>query len=170
MKGIAYTIFAVMVCFAAHLASAQMTEALKGIGEFKGKKGPVHITSQRLEAEYEKKLITFIGDVVARQEDFVLYGDRLLLFLTEKGEGIEKIVAQGNVRIVQGNRRATCQEATYYQQQGTVVLQGEPEVREGDNWLKGKRIIYYVNEQKSVAEGEGKERVTITVIPREVKK
>ncbi|OGP54182.1 MAG: lipopolysaccharide transport periplasmic protein LptA [Deltaproteobacteria bacterium RBG_13_52_11] len=154
----------------ANLASAQMAGELKGLGEFKGKKGPVHITSQRLEAEYEKRLITFIGDVVARQEDFVLYADRLILFLNDKGEGIEKIVAQGKVRLVQGNRKATSHEATYYHEEGTVVLQGEPEVREGDNWVRGKRIIYYINEQKSVAEGEGAQRVTITIIPREAKK
>jgi lipopolysaccharide export system protein LptA len=166
MKGLACTIFIIMVGLLAHLAPAQMV----GVGEFKGKRGPVHITSQRLEAEYEKRLITFIGDVVARQEDFVLYADRLILFLNDKGEGIEKILAQGRVRLVQGDRRATCREATYYHEEGTVVLQGEPEVREGDNWVRGKRIIYYVNEQKSVAEGEGAQRVTITIIPREAKK
>jgi lipopolysaccharide transport protein LptA len=122
MKRLTYTISIIMVLFMAHLALAQM------IGEFKGKRGPVHIDSQQLEAEYEKKLITFIGDVVARQQDFVLYADRILLFLDEKGEGIEKIVAQGNVRMVQDNRTVTCREATYYYREGTLVLGGEGRV------------------------------------------
>jgi lipopolysaccharide export system protein LptA len=122
MKGVTYTISVIIVALMAHLASAQMLE------EFKGKRGPVHITSQRLEAEYEKKLITFIGDVVARQEDFVLYSDRLLLFLSEKGDEIEKIVALGNVRMVQNNRTVTCREATYYYREGNLVLGGEGRV------------------------------------------
>jgi lipopolysaccharide export system protein LptA len=82
-------------------------------------------------------------------------------------EEIEKIVAQGNVRMVQEDREATCNEATYYHRDGKLVLRGEPVVREGDNWVSGKRIIYYIDEKKSVAEGEGEERVKVTIIPRE---
>jgi lipopolysaccharide export system protein LptA len=128
MKGLAYTIAVVMMVLLVHPASAEVTEALKGLEGFKGKKGPVTITSQRLEAEYEKKLITYIGDVVAKQQDFTLYADRVLLFLNAEAKGIEKIVAQGNVRMVQLNRTVTCQEATYYYAEGRLVLGGEKRV------------------------------------------
>ena len=161
MRSVISMICIISTLLLAHLASAQM------LGEFKGERGPVHINAQQLEADYQAKLITFIGDVVAKQKDFTLYADRLLLFIDEKGEDIEKIVARGNVRMVQDNRRATCHEATYYHREGTVVLRGEPVVREGDNWVSGKRIIYYIDEQKSVAEGEGEDRVKVTIIPRE---
>jgi lipopolysaccharide export system protein LptA len=113
MKGLTYTIAVIMTWLLEPLAPAQMVGAFKDMGEFKGQRGPVHITSQHLEAEYEKKLITFIGDVVARQKEFVLYADRLLLFLSDEGKEIEKIVAQGNVRMVQGNRTATCRETPW---------------------------------------------------------
>jgi lipopolysaccharide export system protein LptA len=47
-------------------------------------------------------------------------------------------------------------------------------VKEGDSWVRGKRITYYIDEQKSVAEGEqggeGKGRVTVTIMPSKVKK
>ena len=122
MKGLTYSVAVFLIGLLVHPTSAQMVE------ELKGKRGPVHITSQRLEAEYEKKLITFIGDVVATQEEFTLYGDRLLLYLNEKKKGIDKIVAQGNVRMVQANRTVRCQEATYYYQEGTLVLGGSERV------------------------------------------
>lgn len=122
MKGLTYPIAVFLIGLLVHPASAQMVE------ELKGKRGPVHITSQRLEAEYDKKLITFIGDVVAKQEEFTLYSDRLLLYLNEKRKGIDKIVAQGNVRMVQANRTVRCQEATYYYQEGTLVLGGSERV------------------------------------------
>jgi lipopolysaccharide export system protein LptA len=160
MRRLSSTIVIIGTLMLAHLASAQM------VGEFKGERGPVHISSQQLEADYQAKVITFIGDVVAKQKEFTLYANRLFLFIDEKGEEIQKIVAQGNVRMVQDNRKATCDEATYYHREGTVVLQGEPVVREGDNWISGKRIIYYIDEQKSVAESEGEERVKVTIIPR----
>ena len=161
MKNLTYTIVIICTLVLAHLAPAQM------VGEFKGEQGPVHITSQQLEADSQTQVITFIGDVVAKQKGFTLYADRLLLFVGGEMEEIEKIVARGNVRMVQENREATCHEATYYYREGTVVLRGEPVVREGDNWVSGKRIIYYIDEKKSVAEGEGEERVTVTIIPRE---
>ena len=160
MRKLTYTIV-IIAYLMAPLASAQM------IGEFKGERGPVRITSQQLEADYQAQIITFINDVVARQKEFTLYADRLLLFIGGEMEEIEKIVAQGNVRMVQENREATCREATYYHRDGTLVLRGEPVVREGDNWVSGKRIIYYIDEKKSVAEGEGEERVKVTIIPRE---
>lgn len=161
MRGFTYTICIISMWLLVHPALAQMA------GEFKGERGPIHINSQQLEADFQTKVITFIGDVVAKQKEFTLYANRLSVFIDEKGEEIQKIVAQGNVRMVQDNRKATCDEATYYHREGTVVLQGEPVVREGDNWVSGKRIIYYIDEQKSVAESEGEERVKVTIIPRE---
>ncbi|MCJ7663872.1 MAG: hypothetical protein MUO24_06490 [Desulfobacterales bacterium] len=129
MKGLTYTIAVIIVGLLVHPASAQVIGELKGLEEFKGKRGPINITSQLLEAEYEKKLITYIGDVVAQQEDFTLYADRLMLFLNEEGKGIEKIVARGNVRMVQTNKTITCQEATYYYEEGRLVLGGEERVK-----------------------------------------
>jgi len=128
MKGLLYSIAVVMMVLLAHPVSAQVTGDVKGLEGFKGKKGPVTITSQRLEAEYEKGLITYIGNVVAKQQDFTIYADRVLIFLNDKVKGIEKIVAQGNVRMVQLNRTVTCQEATYYYEEGRLVLGGEKRV------------------------------------------
>jgi lipopolysaccharide export system protein LptA len=128
MKGLLYTIAVVTMVLLGQPVSAQVTGDVKGLEGFKGKKGPVTITSQRLEAEYEKRLITYIGDVVAKHQDFTIYADRVLIFLNDKVKGIEKIVAQGNVRMVQLNRTVTCQEATYYYEEGKLVLGGEKRV------------------------------------------
>jgi lipopolysaccharide export system protein LptA len=156
MKRLTYMFFVIALWLLAHVASAQM------LGEFKGERGPVHISSQRLEADYQKKLITFIGDVVARQKEFTLYADRLLLFIGEEGEEIDKILARGNVRMVQDDKEAVCHEATYYHREGIVVLQGEPVVRKEDKAAS--------DEQRSVTEREGKERIKITISPREDKR
>lgn len=163
MKGLTSLIITIVFWLLPYLSVAQVP------GEFQGRTGPIRINSQRLEADHKRNLITFIGDVVAKEKEFTIYADRLLLYLDSEGEEIAKIVAQGNVRIEQGNRRATCQEATYYHRERKVTLLGNPVVREGGNWVKGQRIVYYIDEQKSVAESEGEERVTVTIIPGEVK-
>ena len=153
MKRLTCMILVIALWLLAHVVSAQM------VGEFKGERGPVHISSQRLEADYQKKLITFIGDVVARQKEFTLYADRLLLFIGEEGEEIDKILARGNVRMVQDDKEAVCHEATYYHREGIVVLQGEAVARKEDKAAS--------DAQRSVTEGEGKERIKITISPRE---
>jgi lipopolysaccharide export system protein LptA len=142
MKGLKYIIITIVFCLLPYIAFGQELEELRGT------QGPIHISSQR----------------------YTIYSGRLLLFLNEGGDEIDKIVAQGNVRMVQGKRVATCQEATYYNRERKVILLGDPVLREGDNWVKGRRIIYYIDEQKSVAEGKGEERVTVTIFPRSDKK
>jgi lipopolysaccharide export system protein LptA len=170
MKRLVYIFTLMVLLLSASAVSAQTPGILQGA--FKGQRGPVNITSQRLEAEYEQKRITFIGDVVARQKDFTLYADRLVLFINEEGKDIEKIVALGKVRMVQGGKTALCREATYYHREGKLVLGGAPVIREGDSSVKGTSITSSVNEQKTVTEGDTKRggRVTITIIPEKVKK
>lgn len=109
--------------------SSQPQLGSKGIAAIKGERGPVTITSQRLEAEYAKRLITYTGEVVATHKDFTLRADRLSLVIAPDGTGVEKIVAQGNVRMLQGQRTVTCQQATYYYAEGRLTLGGTERVK-----------------------------------------
>jgi lipopolysaccharide export system protein LptA len=78
-------------------------------------------------------------------------------------------MAIGNVKLVQLERRTTSQKATFQQDENKVVLDGEAVVREGENVIRGERIIFYVDEEKSVVEGGKGSRVNtrITPSPRE---
>jgi len=132
--------------------------------------GPIKITSRNLEARHKERMVIFSGDVIARQEQFALYADHLTVYLKKEVEDIDRIVAKDNVRIVQGNRLATCREAVYYHSEGTLILQGDPMVREGDSSVRGWRIVYYVNGEKSVVEGKDDQRVSVTIVPGGEKK
>jgi lipopolysaccharide export system protein LptA len=169
MKGIAYTIAAVIVGLLVHPASAQVTGEMKGLEGFKGKRGPVNITSQRVEAEYEKRLITYIGDVVAKHEDFTLYADRILLFLSDETKGIEKIVAKGNVRITEKERIVTGEQAVFHSDEQRIVVTGNPVMREGNNVISGDRVVVLLDENRGVVEGTTGKRVTATIYPDESK-
>jgi lipopolysaccharide export system protein LptA len=78
---------------------------------------------------------------------------------------LKEIMAVGNVRIVQLERRATSQKASFEQDAAKVTLEGEAVLREGENVIRGERIIYYVDEQRSVVEGGKGGRVTTTINP-----
>jgi lipopolysaccharide export system protein LptA len=75
------------------------------------------------------------------------------------------VVATGNVKIVQLERRATSQKATFHQDENKMVLDGEAVIREGENVIRGERVIYYVDEERSVVEGGKGGRVNTTITP-----
>lgn len=78
----------------------------------------------------------------------------------------------GNVRVTQGDRRATSQKATFYQNENKIVLEGEVVIREGENVIRGEKVVYLIDEERSFVEGGKGGRVSTTIIPppREEKK
>ena len=147
------------------------------------KEVPLHITAARLEAEQVKGIVTFSGSVKAVYGDATLYSDQLqVLFKTKpepsKGaakppqekteqsplgemgaEKIDRIVAKGNVRMVQEDRVATGSEAIYYKDRDEVVLTGNPQLWRAENTLKGERIIFNLETNKVLVESSPQRRV-----------
>jgi lipopolysaccharide export system protein LptA len=44
-------------------------------------------------------------------------------------------------------------------------LEGDAVIREGENIVRGERVVYYINEEKAVVEGSGKGRVSTRITP-----
>jgi lipopolysaccharide export system protein LptA len=103
--------------------------------------------------------------VVAKQEDITLYANTLVIYYDPNTKGLKEIVAIGNVKVVQLDRRATGQKATFYQDQNRVVLDGDAVAREGENVIRGERITFYVDEQRSVVEPVKGGRVSTYITP-----
>ena len=84
---------------------------------------------------------------------------------------LKEMIAIGNVKVVQLERRATSQKATFYQDENKVVFDGDAVVREGENVIRGERVTFYVDEERSVVEGGKGSRVSthITPTPKEEK-
>lgn len=157
---------------------------------------PLNITASRLEADHEKQVITFSGQVVARQKDMILYADTLKILYEAKKEarkeggtpsgksggqepqsplgavGIDKITqieALGHVRLVQDDKVASGAKATYYKPQEKVVLSGNPQLWRGESSLKGELITFFLKENRAVVEGAPKKRVEATIYPAATK-
>jgi lipopolysaccharide export system protein LptA len=142
---------------------------------------PLHITALRLEADQDKRLITFSGDVKAQYGDSILYTEQLRVYyqpLESKappgvakpeehksplgdlgGEKIDRIEAEGQVRFVQEDKVAAGQKAIFYRDQEKVVLLGNPQVWRGENNLKGETITLYLKDNRVVVESAPQKRV-----------
>jgi lipopolysaccharide export system protein LptA len=136
----------------------------KGFG-FTASHAPIDITSDTVEADQKKNTVIFKGNVVAKQEDTTLYANTLVIHYDPDTKKLKEIVAVGNVKLVQLERRATSHTATFQQDENRVVLDGEAVVREGENVIRGERIIFYVDQEKSIVEGGKGSRVNTRITP-----
>ena len=136
----------------------------KGFG-FTSSRAPIDITSDTVEADQKQNTATFKGNVVAKQEDVTLYANTLLIIYDPDTKKLKEIIATGNVKVVQMERRATGQKVTFDQDKNKVVLDGDAVVREGTNVIRGERITFYVEEERSVVEPAKGGRVSTSITP-----
>lgn len=136
----------------------------RGFG-FTTSRAPIDIASDTVEADQKQNKVTFKGNVVAKQEDVTLFANTLVMIYDPETKKLKEIIASGNVKVVQLDRRATGQKATFDQDQNKVVLDGDAVVREGTNVVRGERITFYVEEERSVVEPAKGGRVNTSITP-----
>ncbi len=169
----------------AYPAAARAAQDKKPQDEF-----PLHITAARLEADQNQRLIVFSGQVKATYGENILYCEQLRVYYEppaagskpaaaaqaqEKkeasplgdlgGEKIDRIVASGGVRFVQGEKVATGREATFYRKRDEIILVGNPQVWSGENTLKGERIIFNLKDNRVMVESSPQKRVEAHLYP-----
>lgn len=129
-------------------------------------RGPVEVSSDRMEADDQAQTLIFAGNAIASQDDVTIYGDRLTVKYRGEKREIEQVIAEGAVRIVQGERVATGEKAVLYHLEERIVMTGSPVVREGDNFVKGQKITIYLNDKRSVVTGGSGGRVNAVFTPQ----
>jgi lipopolysaccharide export system protein LptA len=118
---------------------------------------PITIKSNEMTADNKGMTAVFNGKVVAKQGDITIFSDRLIVNYAEKSGEVDKVEAIGNVRIVQSNRTGIASQAVYESRDGRITLTGtpNPKVMQGLDSISGKRITYYVDDDKSFVTGDG---------------
>ena len=153
-----------------HAATSEKDESKKkGAAGFEfNKKDPIYITSDWMEFDQTKNTITYKGNVVTNQGDMTIRSETLTADYSPDMKQIKQIVAEGKVNATQGNRVATGEKAVFDDQAKTVTLTGNPIMRQGNSQISGSKVIYFVEQDKAVAEGDGKVRVRATIFPEEL--
>lgn len=148
---------------------------------------PIHIIADRLEVDNKARQAQFIGHVRAQQGDVTLHSDTLTItYVSEKreegspsdkkkgeqfleagreGERIEKIIARGKVRLIQGNRTAEGDEAIFFSEERKIVLTGNPVIRQAQDHISGERVTVFLDKEISIVEGKGESRVKAVIHP-----
>jgi lipopolysaccharide transport protein LptA len=154
------------------LAETQET----GSEEHKGPETAIHITADRLESDHKMSLVEFSGNVMATGDDVVITADRMKVFYksggdtSTRGGTIEKIVSEGNVKIVFDNKTKTAvaDKAVYLAGEKVLELSGgDPKVWYGKNIVRGKKITLFQAENRTLVEGTDKDQVEATLYVKE---
>jgi len=164
MRRIIVLLFSILLLPAGFCLAAEPSPSGQPIGD-----QPIHITSDRLEADDAVNQVRFEGEVVAKQGDVVIYADTMIVFYRAEDREVQRVEALRNVRIVQGSKVATGQKGIYYRNRGRIVLTGSPRVHQGEDFVEGDEITVFLGEEKSIVSSEGGSRVNAVFHPKEQK-
>ena len=141
--------------------------------------GPMVIKSKTLEADDNKKKVTFEGDVEAKRDDFTVFCRQLVVLYEKPSEQketekvsarIDKIIATGGVRIIRAEGGvATGEKAVFHQKDEKLVLTGKPVVKQGEDFVEGDVITLFLKENRSVVESAGNKKVRAVIFPNKEK-
>jgi lipopolysaccharide export system protein LptA len=153
--------------------------ALPGLATPAGGETEIVIKSKSVEFDNQAKVVTYIGDVEARQQDIVVTCQRLLAYFddqsktkstetksTEKNDfKINKIVAKTNVVMIRQTDGMTlnCDEAIFYQDEDKIEAFGKPAViKQNRNVTESSKFTLYQKTNRVIGDGD-----TVTHIYRQ---
>ena len=124
---------------------------------------PVEVTADQLSVDQVDGAAIFTGNVLVGQGDMRLSADQMRVEYSQ-GEGatqsgISRLLASGNVTLVNGAEAAESSEAVYTIESGNVVMQGDVILTQGPNILSAQRMVIDLN--SGTARMDGKVRTIL---------
>jgi lipopolysaccharide export system protein LptA len=136
-------------------AGKGVPNALQGFSQNRGQ--PVQIEAASLEVRDKDKIATFTGNVKVVQGDTTMRCKSLVVFYEGGGQGgtamkaaapgpggsssISRLEARGGVTVNQKDQTATGDSGLFDMKSNTVTLQGNVLVSQGQNVLRGERLV-----------------------------
>ena len=132
----------------------------------KDQDGAISITSKKMTLKNQENTIFFEGDVIVERDSIRLKANKVEVVFNsitqdeqgqmdniEKKRDLSVITATENVEFTQGERTILSDRVVYFKNDEKMVFTGSPNVREGRDELKGKKITVYIKEDRVVVEG-----------------
>ena len=116
-------------------------------------------TLEATEVNGNRRLV-FSGDVHVVQGDITMTSNRLTADYRKGTSEPSRLVAQGSVRVVQGNQEARCDSGTFQRAEKLLVCCGHAELRDGASRVRGKCIEFDLGNQTVRVED-----ATVNLIP-----
>lgn len=110
----------------------------------------IDIESQTADVFFNRNEILFKKNVVVNQNDMNIFSDNFLVEFNRRNKGMDKAKAFDDVKVIQGERVATCKNAFLLNREQKIILTGDPKVVQGEDVVKGKVVIFLLKENKII--------------------
>lgn len=104
---------------------------------------PVNFRGDSLHLDRSTGKLNLDGNAVIVHGTQTIYAERITIDYHSEPKTIERIQANGNVRLVEPGRRGRAEQAVYFPQTRLLTLTGNPILWEGDDQLAGDVIRLY---------------------------
>ena len=162
-----FTLLKPFVVFGLLLAAPASVGAQTANVSFGGLKAdttlPVEVTAENLEVNQTDGTATFVGDVLVKQGEMRLSAGKIRVIYDATGKEIDRLVASGQVLIVNATdaaEAAEAAEAVYTIASGEVVMQGNVLMTQGQTAIKGEKLV--INLKTGTGRMEGGVTTTFT--------
>jgi lipopolysaccharide export system protein LptA len=139
--------------------------------------GRTDITADQITMRNQENKAIFEGKVVLKKGVLVVHSDAMVVFFkpgdspaagaapktprkgadelpTISNRSVSKIEATGQVKIEKGEGRATCRKAVYNEDERKIILTGDPVAWQHGTRVSGKKIIMFLDDDRTIVEGE----------------
>lgn len=123
---------------------------------------PIHVEADLMVSKQKENAVVFTGNVDAKQGMLTIHSDEMTVYHQNqpaaagtKQEGpqkIQKLYADGNVKIVQENLVATGNHMEFFADQRKVLLTGDTKVWQDNNLVTGEKVMLDLNTGTTVVE------------------
>jgi len=123
---------------------------------------PISIKSNLLEAAEVNgnRRLVFSGDVSVVQDDITITSNRLTADYAKGASEPSRLVAEGSVRVIQGDQEVRCDKGTFQRAEELLICCGHAEFRDGASRVRGKCIEFDLGNQTVRVED-----ATVNIIP-----
>jgi len=158
-------------------ATAQAAEPAGTTAGGPAANGRTDITAKRITMRNQENKAIFEGNVVLKKGVLVVHSDVMVVFLKPDGppttavtpnaprkgadelptisnRSVSMIEATGQVKIEKAEGRATCRKAVYNEDERKIVLTGDPVAWQHGTRVSGKKIIMFLDDDRTIVEGE----------------
>ncbi len=135
----------------------------------KAEKEITNIKSNMLEVFWLKRIGNFIGNVTLTKQDTIVKADKMVAFLNHRTDELEKVLAYGNVKIINNEQTATSDFGEYSAQTEILTLKENVKLFKGEDVASGDLLHYNFTNKKADLVGapnKAKARVKAVIIPK----
>ncbi len=128
---------------------------------------PLTITSGGFLGNRKESFFRYTDGAIATYKDATLTASSITVYLSGDVGKVKTIQADGGVHLVQKDMKGSAGTMVLDYAKKILTLSNNPVLWRGDDMVKADKILYYINERKSVAMGSTTDRAHVTIYPQQ---